>query len=742
MNYHALTDKKNCACSKKALLYLILWSLLVLTFFSPAIVSGKIIAPLDCLECLHRPAAHLPIEQTHNQFVVDAVSQYIPYKQSLEQSMKQDGYMGWNPYTHNGCAVPENTMTSPGDLLNALYAILPFWTAWDITMILQFFIAGLGVILLFRFCKLPWWAALLGAISFSFYSQFVLWMYHKWVGAMMWAPFLAWALLRFKHHFINVPAIIFMALAWRSGHLQACTFAFILVACMWLAEIWKKDGQWPKRADFIRLTLSYFLTGVLGALLSLDIFVDTLARMEGCKDMGFVWGINQIFTIISMIFPNIAGTPQTHDVGKLFGVCLFDIKFGGSVIFILALIACFNHKAPRIAKVLFLGSFLLACTPLCTYIYSRSTVIMALGMTWLATWQLYNLTQTSFNPAVFKRIGYILITIFAFWIAASMLISFFRDSLTILMKDFVNNATIHPTGRVEWQELRVERFIDHILIWHWKNLIFAACTLLGIFCCNKIKPGKNNTPWLAGIILLTFSELVLFSTSWITYSDKPSGKYIYNTPAWLPELKNHVKDGSLVAVNPTRDRDFWCHNQLSAFGIRLCHGYETFQPKYLKPLAISDYDTHDYAQAGISHILSDTKWVKRDFTGWNEVMATNDFSVYANPDYKGRYFVDETTPIRENWRTYNRIHLTIPANSKTLTVLESYHKGWKAYVGGQELAITPTERYGMHITLPENNPGGDVLLEFHTPYRKLYYVIMLLTAIGLGLVVLKQKRNF
>ena len=48
----------------------------------------------------------------------------------------------------------------------------------------------------------------------------------------------------------------------------------------------------------------------------------------------------------------------------------------------------------------------------------------------------------------------------------------------------------------------------------------------------------------------------------------------------------------------------------------------------------------------------------------------------------------------------------------------------------------------MHITLPENNPGGDVLLEFHTPYRKLYYVIMLLTAIGLGLVVLKQKRNF
>lgn len=39
--------------------------------------------------------------------------------------------MGWNPYTHNGTSLPENTMLSPGDWHHWLFGFLPFWTAWD-----------------------------------------------------------------------------------------------------------------------------------------------------------------------------------------------------------------------------------------------------------------------------------------------------------------------------------------------------------------------------------------------------------------------------------------------------------------------------------------------------------------------------------------------------------------------------------------------------------------------------------
>lgn len=736
------TNNFQHSTKKQFIATLFVWLAAVLIFFAPSVIGGKIIAPLDCLECLFRPVANKPIEQIHNQFVVDSVLQYLPYKEAIQKSLVEDGYIGWNPYTHNGNAIAENTMASPGDVLNYLYAILPFWTAWDLGVILQFFLAGIGMILLLRFHKIPMWGCLLGAISFAFYSQFILWMYHKWVGAMIWGPFLVWALLRFKRNIINVPAIIFMALAWRTGHLQACTFAFILVALVWLAEIWKKDGKWLSWQDFGKITLSYFLTGVIGALLSLDVFIETTQRMEGCKDMPFSWGINNLPSIGTLLFPHILGTPQTHDVFKIFRLSLFDIKYGGSLVFILALTGCFNARAPRVAKVLFIGSFLLACTPLLTYIYSRSTVVMGLGMAWLATWQVYDFTQNAFRKEYLKRIGYALGIILALWLAASIIIFCFRDSLETLMKAFVNKSTAMPSGRIAWQELRVERFLDQIVLWHWRNLLFAGGIILGLFCCYKIKPAATgNTPWITGICLITYAEMLLFSSVWITYSDKPEGSCIYNAPSWLAEAKAHIKDGSVTYIYHSGDRDFLINNQLSSYGIRLVHGYETFQPQYLGAKLGHHSDTKSYAAAGVSHIICDTKWKEPNLPGWDMVMTGKDFKLYANPDYKGRYFIDSETPITANWRTCNRIQLTIPAGSKTLTVLESYHKGWKAYAGTEELVITPTEPGGMIITLPATTQATDVLLEFRMPYRWWYYTIMIMTALGLIIAIFKQKKK-
>lgn len=732
------SDKK----AKKTFIYLLIWIVAVLLFFAPSTLGGKVIAPLDCQERLFRPFSEQPVEGMHNQFVVDGVSQYLPYKWAIYQSFREDGYMGWVPNVHNGNAGPENTMTSPGDPLNFLYAFLPFWTAWDLGVILQFLIAGIGMLILISHCKIPLWGALLAAISFAFYSQFILWMYHKWVGALIWGPYLVWALLRFKQYTINVPAILFMALAWRTGHLQACTFAFILVACVWIAEIWKKDGQWPNRKELIRITISYFLTGVVGALLSLDVFVDTLARMEGCKNMPLSWGVQNIFSIITTVFPTVLGIPETHDAAKIYSSGLFDIKYGGSIVFILASIGVFNKKAPFTAKILFIGSFILACTPLVTYIYSRSTVVMGLGMAWLAAWQLYNFTQTQYPHIYLKRITAAVISIAGLWFICSLVLYFFHDSFAEHMKAYVNAATIQSSGRIAWQELRVERFLDQCSIWHWKNLLFIGGTILGIIFCSRIKAGaSHNAPWIAGVILITYAQIMAFGYTWITYSDKPNGPYIYNEPSWMPEFKKHVKDGSLIQVNPSNDCDFLCNNQFSIYGIRLGWGYETFQPKYLKPLTKDFQNTMDYAQAGISHIISDTKWKDHPISGWNLVMTGKNFKLYENPDYKGRYFINQTIPVKANWRTCNRIHISVPPHANSLTVLESYHPGWKAYVGDATLEISPTERGGIHISLPQAGHTQDILLEFHMPYRIWYYPIMLLTTCGLVFISIRQWRG-
>lgn len=722
----------------------ILWLFIVLIFFAPALFSNKVIAPIDCIECIFRPFAYKPIEEVHNQYNIDGASQYTSYNWAMKQSLEQDGYMGWNPYTHNGTAAPENTMLSPGDWHHWLYAFLPFWTAWDLGIILQFFIAGCGMILLLRYYKIPIWGCLLAAISFAFFSQFIIWMYDRWLGGMIWTPFLIWALLKNKDHILNIPAIIFMALIWRGGHMQSCAFAFFLVACIWASQIWRIDGKWPNLKTISQTTLSYFLIGAVGALLSLDVFADTLPRMEGCKQVHFAWGVNNILTIVTSIFPNTLGIPQTIDIAKSFNSSLFDIKFGGGIVFILALIACFNPRAPRMAKFLFIISLCATFTPLYTYLYSRSTVIMALGMAWLAAYQLYDLTQIKLNPVYWKRITIITLSILAFWLITSAIIYSFEDSsYEILHKAMINNATsAHQIGRIAWYELRIDKLLSQLLIWDWRNLVLVLSLIGGLFCCSKIQPNnQKNTVYIISILMFSFIDLLVFSHSWLSFGETPKSPYLYNCPTWMSKLQAHVKDGSLSIYNPKKDWDFLCDNHLSSYNVRLSSGYETVQPKYLQPLNPISYSPEDYAQAGISHILADTKWQKPNFPEWELVMCEKDFNLYKNPAYKGRYFINHDQPIKENWRTNNRIHLTIPSNSENLTILESYHKGWKAYMKEKELPIAPTERYGMQIELPNSPHCDSLLLEFHMPYREWYYPIMCGTLISLIIFGIKQRKS-
>lgn len=136
----------NCKKIEKVSLWwgIIIWAALVLLFFAPAVFGGKVLAPVDCVECLFRPFAVQPMEEVHNQYNVDGASQYLPYSWAMQQSWQSDGYMGWNPYTHNGTSLPENTMLSPGDWHHWLFGFLPFWTAWDAGIWMQFFYSGAG----------------------------------------------------------------------------------------------------------------------------------------------------------------------------------------------------------------------------------------------------------------------------------------------------------------------------------------------------------------------------------------------------------------------------------------------------------------------------------------------------------------------------------------------------------------------------------------------------------------------
>ena len=179
----------------------------------------------------------------------------------------------------------------------------------------------------------------------------------------------------------------------------------------------------------------------------------------------------------------------------------------------------------------------------------------------------------------------------------------------------------------------------------------------------------------------------------------------------------------------------------------LASSYETFQPRYLRPLSDGHYYPKDYAMAGISHLLCDAKAGRPSFDGWNLVKETEDFFLLENPLYRGRYFVrtqgekNHFSPVVPDWRTNNKIHVTVPPGTKELSVLESYSRGWSARTGkGEELPLSSTERYSILVSVPDSEQQTEILLQYHTPYREWYYSMMGGTALFLLVAALLQRR--
>lgn len=707
-----------------------IWAVCVALYFSPVLFAGKVLAPMDIWDCVFRPYATQPIEQVHNQFVVDAISQYLPYNYSVAQSFQQDGYMGWNPYTHNGSAMAANTMICPGDWHHGLYAFLPFWRAWDLGIILQFFIAGLGMIVFLRQQKLSGVYGLLGGISYGFYSQFVFWLYHRWVlGAMCWGPWILWALLRNKKkQVIDVPSIIFIALGFRGGHLQACLFIVLLVACVWMVDWWQRPNKWSLKV-LVMSSLPYWVSGLLACVLSLDVLAHTVPPLlEGCKSLPMMLGYTHLPSLITMVFPTLGGIPETIDLFKVMGQDLFDLKFCGGVMFILGVLGLFNKKAPVQAKVLMVISLLVAFTPLLTYFYSRSTAVYAIGCAWLAVWELKFLSEAP-QQVFWKKWFVALGIIISVWLFCSLALAVFHQELAVYCQNLLgSHVGAKQMGRTEWMMLRVERLLAQLCIWDWRNLLLLVLLCSGLWAASRIYLNANYKKWwLAAVVICTFGEQLVVQTTWITYASQPAGNTLYPEQDWIVRLKAHVGEGSVSFISKTGGQDYLHTNHLSTFGIKQAAGYETVTPKRLQ--ALNNFrDPEDAAQAAISHIIVAPEDGMTELPGWRFIEHTDQYTLFANPAYKGRCFAghdDMKTAIRPNFVTANRMDISVPSGMSQLSVLESYSPGWKALLNGKEmLPVNQSERGGMVIPLPASGEEMHVLLQYRDPNQNLYNMIM------------------
>jgi hypothetical protein len=734
-----------------------LWLAMVVVFFWPVIFQGKVLAPLDIMESLLRPWATTEEVQVHNAFTYDAISQYLPYDWSVYQSLRQDGYIGWNPYVHSGTSIVENTMLCPGGWHHHLYRFLPFWTAWNTGIILGFTFAGLGMLLLLRDQKIPAAYALIGVAAFGFFSQFTLWIYHGWVlGAMCWSPWILWSLLRARRagRIIDLPSVAFIALAFRGGHLQTCVFVVLLVVLVAIAHWWKSDQRWnPSQVG--KLLLPYTVVGILGSLLALDVVMETVPPLlQGNKDMTprtWFTALLGLPTLVTSITPTVMGTPQGIDVMKAFASDLFSIKFMGAVPLLLAAVACFRRQAPATAKLLLVIGLLLPFTPADEWLYSRFTVVYALGGAWLAAWYLATISREP--PLILWKRAFIILSIAAgVWLLGSVLVTAQQTWVEARLHDaIVAKLPADKASRADWMLARADVFINESLLWFPRNLAMLALVGLGIFACSRIHNQNRNASRFAILAALcTFGELFLFASTWVTFSAKPAGNRLYSEPGWVSQLKRETTtDNGTILSYDRSDFDFMQLNTPSAYGIRFAEGYDTVTPHRIDPILGDRFDPLRCASSGISHLLVSPEKDPGSVPGWEKVIDSSDIVLYKNPLFQGICFAEHpdgtTTPLATEFTSPNRRTIDLPAGTKAVVLLESFNPGWKYSMNSQAWQpVHESELRGIRIDLGNPTPAEStrLLLQYHPTYQSYYRPIIGGTAISLlGFSLYRRRKS-
>lgn len=694
------------------------WVALLLGFFFPVVFQGKVLAPLDILDHLMRPwsdgAGGFGV---HNAFTYDAISQYLPYEWAVRQSLRNDGFIGWNPWCFGGYALLENTMICPGDWHHQLYRFLGFWTAWNLGIVLQFALAGFGVLLMLRGEGLPAFAALVGAIAYAFYSQHVLWIYHRWIlGASCWFPWMVWAVRRArrKNRLADFWSVVFTTMALRGGHLQACLFAAVILFCVFLEEWLEREARWHIRT-ILSVVAPYAILTALSSVLFADVLLNTIPPfLEGCKDLPpktILQALSALPTLVTVFIPTLCGAPLTLDAFKAVGGDLFDIKFVGAIPLVLALPAIASRKAPRLPKLFFIVGLLLPFTPLIQWLYSRVTVVFALGSAWLAVWTLAHSEEIASNR-LWRTIGRSGLALLTLWMVASVVLLAIRPRVEPILHRFVEiGLPASKASRLDWMLARADAFLESLQIWRPLNLVPVLLVLAGLFSAWRLSR-SGRTRWIAAIVLCVFGELFVWSRIWITFSDRPNpsaDNLLYPDPDWAKALREETHGSGLVWMCGTRpDFDYLQFNAQAGLDIAAFQGYETIRPARLdEPDSRDLYDPAAFAARGVSHALVLPGSKPPDgLTNWIERIDSDALHVYRNPVFDSRWHAiladGSRIPIRDSDSSANRHRFSLPAGTVSVSLSEPFHPAWQ-----------DTPPPGLSTTASRRNDGGTLVAFDH-----------------------------
>lgn len=614
---------------------------LVAVLFAPALFQGKILAPLDITSTLLPPWGNPEGKvKPHNHYPSDAVSQYLPYRLFAEKSLREDGYIGWNPYEMGGYSLAANTMALPGSWPMQLHRWLPFKDAWNLGIIGEFLIAGTGMLVFLRGRNNPWLPCIIGSVAYMLNAQFIIWIYHRWaLGSFCWMPWVLWAFADgfsvrpLPGRLLLLPA--FLALAMLGGSLQH--IAFIVLACGCLAAA---------SFDFRRpLANAPTLLGwLLAFVLSLGIAAFSLVpQIQGYLSnvaighvrggIGYEDGITQplfhALLIPARIWPWLAGDPQSMDAFRLLKSGYMSLNYLGTIPMLLGFAGLFVRAMPRGAKWLIAVGLIIPLTPLVGPLYHRVELLFILGAAWMAAEMLAHLarsqraqptsgfTSPSESPAqehrrnrttLLRRFNWqqcLISSVAAIGIAllaGTLIPSSLRGKLekTLVSKALARSADSQFGADNHWIASRATEWTRRFSLthprtaWVYGLLVLGTAGLILSSSCNNQKSSITNRkspPLLTHrslghtlILCATTLELSTLFHVWTTFSD-PAGLSPKN--AAIETIRSLAGPHRVLQSAPGTGfaTMFATPNLLAAQSIASIDGYESIQ--YRSPLIVT-----------------------------------------------------------------------------------------------------------------------------------------------------------
>ncbi|HEY0590192.1 MAG TPA: YfhO family protein [Thermoanaerobaculia bacterium] len=169
----------------------ILLALLPLLFTGPALLTGRVYAPVDipyAAPPLKAHAAEVGLERTQNGTLSDVYSQIIPWKKAVRDAWRHGEWPLWNPYMFAGDILAGSAQAAPYDPFFLVSCLLPMAVSLTYLATITLFIGGLWMHAWLRELGCRDDAALLGAAGWMFGDFLVFWLEWPLGATFRWTP--------------------------------------------------------------------------------------------------------------------------------------------------------------------------------------------------------------------------------------------------------------------------------------------------------------------------------------------------------------------------------------------------------------------------------------------------------------------------------------------------------------------------------------------------------------------------